>query len=79
MVPYAQGFSPVDPATGLGTGDTAQDFKGNYGINWGTSAVRSGRIRCGTSRPKRTGRVMPGPFENPKVAGKCWRFLRASR
>src|SRR5687767_5929818 len=36
QVPFANGFD----ATGTGEGDTAQDYKGNYGINWGTSRFK---------------------------------------
>jgi len=68
LVPYAQGFSPVDPATGLGTGDTAQDYKGSYGINWGTSRFDQDALvwnfEAQTNKPG-----LPGPFENPLVVG----------
>jgi hypothetical protein len=73
-VQFAQGYTPPDPATGLGTGDTAQDYKGNYGVNWGT-----GRFDLGTKSPptpqlwvwnfatQKKDPALPGPFENPDV------------
>jgi len=67
-VPYALGFSPVNPATGLGTGDTAQDYKGNYGLNWGTGFYNQQRnvwdFATQSDRPS-----LPGPFENPETVG----------
>ena len=67
-VPFANGFSAVDPATGLGTGDTAQDYKGNYGVNWGTSRFQQQQpvwnFATNSNQPGR-----PGPFEDPVVAG----------
>jgi prepilin-type N-terminal cleavage/methylation domain-containing protein len=68
QVPYALGYTPPDPATGLGTGDTAQDYKGNYGLNWGT-----GRFNLNTpvwdfaAQANRPG--LPGPFENSETIG----------
>lgn len=66
QVPYAQGFTPVDPATGLGTGDTAQDYKGNYGINWGTGkfdlTVLIWDFEAGANRAAK-----PGPFEDTET------------
>jgi prepilin-type N-terminal cleavage/methylation domain-containing protein len=67
-VPFANGFSAVDPATGLGTGDTAQDYKGNYGVNWGTSRFQQQQpvwnFATNSTQPG-----LPGPFEDPVVAG----------
>lgn len=51
QVTYAQGFD----ASGTGTGDTAMDFKGNYGINWGTNRFKN--------------QGLPGPFEPNKKIG----------
>jgi prepilin-type N-terminal cleavage/methylation domain-containing protein len=68
QVPYAQGYTPVNPATGFGTGDTAQDYKGNYGINWGTGRfdldVLVWDLETASNRPAK-----PGPFENPEKVG----------
>jgi hypothetical protein len=68
-VPYALGYTPPDPATGLGTGDTAQDFKGNYGINWGTSRFQQNQTVWNfVTNSNQPG--LPGPFEDPvAVAG----------
>lgn len=67
-VPYARGFSTVDPATGLGSGDTAQDYKGNYGINWGTSRFQQlqpvWNFVTSSNQPGQ-----PGPFEDPVQSG----------
>jgi prepilin-type N-terminal cleavage/methylation domain-containing protein len=67
-VPYALGFSPVNAATGLGSGDTAQDYKGNYGLNWGTGYYNQQRnvwdFSTQSNRPS-----LPGPFENPETVG----------
>ncbi len=70
QVPYAQGFTPADPVTKLGSGDTAQDYKGNYGINWGTgywyqsrtSPAASSLVWDFSTQSKRPGQ--PGPFES---------------
>ena len=75
QVPYAQGFTPADPATKLGTGDTAQDYKGNYGINWGTGywlqnrtvPTTSPTVWDFTTQSKRPG--LPGPFEDTEKLG----------
>jgi hypothetical protein len=68
QVTYAQGYTPPDPATGLGTGDTAQDFKGNYGINWGTSRFdQDALVWDFAAQANRPG--LPGPFETTKVVG----------
>lgn len=67
-VPFARGFSAVDPATGLGTGDTAQDYKGNYGINWGTSRfVQTHPVWNFSTNSNQPG--LPGPFEDPVQVG----------
>ena len=68
-VPYALGASSaIDPATGLGNGDTAQDYKGNYGLNWGTGYYNQQRnvwdFATQSQRPS-----LPGPFENPETVG----------
>jgi prepilin-type N-terminal cleavage/methylation domain-containing protein len=72
-IPFARGFD--DTGTG-DNGDTAQDYKGNYGINWGT-----GRYQRGTRTPptphlwvwnfttQSEEPALPGPFENPIVRG----------
>ena len=64
QVLYAQGFDP----TGTGVGDTAYDYKGNYGINWGTGrfdlTFPTWDLETGSNRPAR-----PGPFENPETVG----------
>jgi hypothetical protein len=74
-VTYAQGYTPADPITKLGKGDTAQDYKGNYGINWGTGFWLQNRT-VPTSSPtvwdfatqtKRPG--LPGPFEDVVTIG----------
>jgi prepilin-type N-terminal cleavage/methylation domain-containing protein len=75
QVPYAQGFTPADPVTKLGTGDTAQDYKGNYGINWGTGYWKQNRTDAPTSplvwdfttQSNRPG--LPGPFEDVETVG----------
>jgi hypothetical protein len=68
QVQYAQGYTPPDPATGLGTGDTAQDYKGNYGINWGTGRFDQDQLVWDfTALANRPG--LPGPFETTKVVG----------
>jgi prepilin-type N-terminal cleavage/methylation domain-containing protein/prepilin-type processing-associated H-X9-DG protein len=77
QVTFALGYTPPDPATGLGTGDTAQDYKGNYGINWGTGRYQRGSSQDPASRPlwvwsfatQRPEPALPGPFENPVVVG----------
>lgn len=51
QVTYALGFDP----SGSGAGDTAMDYKGNYGINWGTN-------RFGNQG-------LPGPFEPNQEIG----------
>ncbi len=64
QVPYAQGFD----AANAGTGDTAYDYKGNYGINWGTGRFQQDfptwDLESGANRPG-----MPGPFEDPETIG----------
>ena len=69
QVPYALGGSTtIDPATGLGNGDTAQDYKGNYGLNWGTGYYNQQTnvwdFATQSQRPS-----LPGPFENPETVG----------
>ena len=60
LVPYARGFDP----SGL-AGDTAQDYKGNYGINWGNSRYDQDLpVWDFTTQANRPG--VPGPFENPR-------------
>jgi len=67
QVPYAQGYTPPG-ADGLGTGDTAQDYKGNYGINWGNSRYKQDipvwDFNANADRPG-----LPGPFEEPVQVG----------
>lgn len=64
QVPYALGFDP----TGTGTGDTAQDYKGNYGINWGNSRFKQDiPVWDFTAQADRDG--LPGPFEDPVAVG----------
>jgi prepilin-type N-terminal cleavage/methylation domain-containing protein/prepilin-type processing-associated H-X9-DG protein len=59
QVPYALGYDP----TGV-TGDTAQDYKGNYGINWGNSRLdQSLPVWDFTIQANREGGA--GPFELP--------------
>jgi prepilin-type N-terminal cleavage/methylation domain-containing protein len=75
QVTYAQGYTPADPVTKLGTGDTAQDYKGNYGINWGTgywyqnrtAPASSPTVWDFTTQTKRPG--LPGPFESVETIG----------
>lgn len=68
QVPYAQGFSAVNPATGLGSGDTAQDYKGSYGLNWGTSRFnQAAQVWDFVVQANRPG--LPGPFENSELVG----------
>lgn len=78
QVPWAQGFTPADPVTKLGMGDTAQDYKGNYGINWGTGywtqnrlppavANASPQVWDFTTQTMRIGQ--PGPFEDVEKIG----------
>lgn len=59
LVTYARGFDP----TGV-SGDTAQDYKGNYGINWGNSRYDQDLpvwdLATQSNKPG-----VPGPFENP--------------
>jgi prepilin-type N-terminal cleavage/methylation domain-containing protein len=59
-VTYALGFDP----TGA-NGDTAQDYKGNYGLNWGNSRLNATLdvwdFTAGANRPGG-----PGPFEMPR-------------
>ncbi|MAT73347.1 MAG: hypothetical protein CMJ58_28005 [Planctomycetaceae bacterium] len=58
QVLYAQGFD----ASNSGTGDTAHDFKGNYGINWGTGRfVQSTPVWNLVTNANEPGQ--PGPFE----------------
>jgi prepilin-type N-terminal cleavage/methylation domain-containing protein len=64
QVPYAQGFD----ASGTGAGDTAQDYKGSYGINWGTSRFNQTLpVWDFNAQEDRPG--LPGPFENPVQVG----------
>jgi prepilin-type N-terminal cleavage/methylation domain-containing protein len=75
QVPYAQGYTPADPVTRLGTGDTAEDYKGNYGINWGTGYWKQNRTDAPvspvvwdfTTLSNRPG--LPGPFEDVVTVG----------
>jgi hypothetical protein len=75
QVTYAQGYTPPDPVTKLGTGDTAQDYKGNYGINWGTgywyqnrtTPTTSPNVWDFTTQTKRP--ALPGPFEDVETLG----------
>jgi prepilin-type N-terminal cleavage/methylation domain-containing protein/prepilin-type processing-associated H-X9-DG protein len=75
QVTYAQGYTPADPVTKLGTGDTAQDYKGNYGINWGTGYWLQNRTTPNsspsvwdfTTQTMRPGQ--PGPFEDVETIG----------
>jgi prepilin-type N-terminal cleavage/methylation domain-containing protein len=68
QVLYAQGYTPPDPATGLGTGDTAQDYKGNYGLNWGTGRFdQDALVWDFAALANRPGQ--PGPFETTEVVG----------
>ena len=66
QVPYALGFD----ATNSGTGDTAQDYKGNYGLNWGNSRwEQEAPVWDLVTQANVAGQ--PGPFEKPvEVAGK---------
>jgi prepilin-type N-terminal cleavage/methylation domain-containing protein len=64
QVPYAQGFDP----TGTGTGDTAQDYKGNYGINWGTGRFKQD-LPTWDFVTQANAPGQPGPFENPVEVG----------
>ncbi|MCA9235699.1 MAG: DUF1559 domain-containing protein [Planctomycetales bacterium] len=58
QVLYAQGFD----ANNTGVGDTAYDFKGNYGINWGTGrALQSTPVWNFVTSSNEPGQ--PGPFE----------------
>jgi prepilin-type N-terminal cleavage/methylation domain-containing protein len=68
QVLYAQGYTPPDPATGLGTGDTAMDYKGNYGLNWGTGRFDQEELVWDfTAQANKPG--LPGPFETTEVVG----------
>jgi prepilin-type N-terminal cleavage/methylation domain-containing protein len=68
QVLYAQGYTAPDPATGLGTGDTAHDYKGNYGLNWGTSRFdQEALVWDFAAQANRPG--LPGPFETTEVVG----------
>lgn len=59
-VPFALGFGP--------NGDTAQDYKGNYGINWGNGRFNHSVLIWDI--PTQTNREgSPGPFEQPKTVG----------
>ena len=68
QVTFALGFTPANPSTGLGSGDTAMDYKGNYGLNWGTGFYNQQRdvwdFATQSKRPS-----LPGPFENPETVG----------
>ncbi|TWT77295.1 hypothetical protein Pla123a_19530 [Posidoniimonas polymericola] len=62
QVLFAQGFD----AANAGVGDTAYDYKGNYGINWGTGYFDQSRaVWDFTSLSNQPGR--PGPFEPAKT------------
>ena len=59
IVPYALGFD----ATGA-NGDTAQDYKGNYGLNWGNTRLdQKSPVWDYAAGANRYG--APGPFELP--------------
>lgn len=61
QVLYAKGFD----ATNSGTGDTAHDYKGNYGINWGTGYFDQSRpLWSFVTQSNQSGE--PGPFEPDK-------------
>lgn len=65
QVPFALGFD----ASGTGTGDTAQDYKGNYGLNWGTSRNnQDAAVWDFNTQSNQPG--LPGPFEPPVKVGK---------
>lgn len=64
QVPYALGFD----ANNAGTGDTAQDYKGNYGLNWGNSRnEQTAPVWDLVSQANQPGQ--PGPFEAPVTVG----------
>jgi prepilin-type N-terminal cleavage/methylation domain-containing protein/prepilin-type processing-associated H-X9-DG protein len=65
QVPFARDFDP----SGTGAnGDTAQDYKGNYGINWGNGFYKQSlpvwNFTTGSNQPGQ-----PGPFEDPVPVG----------
>lgn len=61
QIPWALGFD----ASGTGNnGDTAQDYKGNYGLNWGTSRNNQSALTWDiATQSNQPG--LPGPFEAP--------------
>ncbi|QDU56586.1 DUF1559 domain-containing protein [Aeoliella mucimassa] len=64
QVLFAKGFD----ASNAGTGDTAYDYKGNYGINWGTSRFKQNMpVWNFTTQSNEPGE--PGPFEPGKEIG----------
>lgn len=64
QVPYAMGFD----ANNAGTGDTAHDYKGNYGLNWGNSRQeQTAPVWDLVSQANQPGQ--PGPFEEPVKVG----------
>jgi type II secretory pathway pseudopilin PulG len=75
QVTYAQGYTPPDPVSKLGTGDTAQDYKGNYGLNWGTGYWLQNRTGPPSSpdvwdfATQRRRPALPGPFEDVVKVG----------
>ncbi|MCO6046620.1 DUF1559 domain-containing protein [Aeoliella sp. ICT_H6.2] len=61
QVLYAKGFD----ANNSGTGDTAHDYKGNYGINWGTGYYDQSRPLWNfVTQSNQPGE--PGPFQPDK-------------
>lgn len=64
QVLYARGFD----AANAGVGDTAYDYKGNYGINWGTGRFKQDLpVWDFVTQQNQPGR--PGPFEPEKELG----------
>lgn len=64
QVLYAKGFD----ASNAGTGDTAHDYKGNYGINWGTGRHRQNMpVWNFVTNSNQPGEA--GPFEPNKKVG----------
>lgn len=61
-VPYALGFDPTGAS-----GDTAQDYKGNYGLNWGNSRLAQDQPVWDFTTSANTYGA-PGPFEMPVTA-----------
>jgi prepilin-type N-terminal cleavage/methylation domain-containing protein len=64
QVTYAQGFD----AANAGTGDTAFDYKGNYGINWGNGRFDHAQL-VWNPETNASERGRPGPFEVPETVG----------